>query len=326
MARISITEKIGLLRSTELFSKLTGEELEIVAYNSQMVRYKRGTIIFTEESHSYEMYVIKSGEVLITKRRYNDEIHIARFIEGESFGERDLIGNTPHNATAVALEDMEALVFPREGITLTMIFHKYPAMSSRILYKLLGIIAKRIRRTNRLINEKTPWMQKLKKQMMVDKLTGLFNRNFLFDDFDTMLSRTGFPISLLIIKPDNFKEINDRYGHYAGDQILVLISIFIGSALREDDIVIRYDGDEFAVVLPGASREEAIRIAKELGTAIYGMETGTITGEPGQNLTLSIGIATYPVHGTDVKTLLKLSYEKMLKAINSGGNRIIAAR
>jgi diguanylate cyclase (GGDEF)-like protein len=308
----------------ELFSKLSYEELEIVAYNSQMVNYKRGSLIFIEESQSNEMYVIKSGEVLITKHRENDELDIARFVAGESFGEWDLIGNTLHNATAVALVDTEVLIFPKEGIDLTMVLHKYPRMSAQILNKLLGIIAKRIRNTNRLINEKTPWIRNLKKQMVVDKLTGLYNKNFLMTDFDAMLSHEELPTGLLLIKPDNFKDINDRYGHYAGDRMLILLSIFIQSALRESDIAVRYEGDEFAAILPGASREESIRIAKELGTSIHEMDTSRITGDPHMKITVSIGVALFPVHGNNARTLIQKAYEKMLKALHSGGKRIVA--
>ncbi|OHD69782.1 MAG: hypothetical protein A2W19_09395 [Spirochaetes bacterium RBG_16_49_21] len=322
MAQTSVSEKISLLQKVELFSQLSHDELEIVAFNSQVVRFKRGSLIFTEESQSNEMYVIKSGEVLITRLRDTQELDIARFIAGESFGEWDLAGNTPRNATAMAMAETVALVFPKEGITLTMILHKYPKMSAWILRKLLAIIARRIRTTHQLINEKTPWIQNLKKQVMVDKLTGLYNKNFLLDDFEAMLSGDGHT-SLLLIKPDNFKEINDRFGHNAGDQALVLMSIFIVSALRECDIAVRYGGDEFAAVLPGASREEAVRIAKEVGWSVYGMDVRRITGDPGIRIVLSIGIATYPDHGRDAKTLMQTSYDKMLRARSAGGNRIV---
>ena len=82
MAQTSVSEKISLLQKVELFSQLSHDELEIVAFNSQVVRFKRGSLIFTEESQSNEMYVIKSGEVLITRLRDTQELDIARFIAG----------------------------------------------------------------------------------------------------------------------------------------------------------------------------------------------------------------------------------------------------
>ena len=319
-----ITERIALLQNVELFAQLSTEELEIVASYSQIVHFNRNSLIFSEKSPSNEMYVIKNGTVLITRRQHNDQIDLAQFIAGESFGEWDFLGNTVRNATAAALFDTDVLVFPKAGVSLTMVLHKYPKMSAQILYKLLGIIARRIRSTHRLINEKTPWIQNLKKQIVVDKLTGLYNKNFLLDDFDTMLTQHDYPTSLLMIKLDNFKEVNDRYGHYAGDQMLVLISIFIAAALRENDIPIRYGGDEFAAVLPDASRKKALRIAREVSASLSGMDTSRITGDPDFRITLSIGVATHPIHGTDARTLIEKGYEKMNTAKNLGGNRIVA--
>ncbi len=326
MSKISITKRITLLQHMELLSQLNYEELEVMAANSQLVKYKRGSVIFAEESRSSQMYVIKSGEVLITKHQDKGEIDIARFIAGESFGEWDLIGDTAHNATATALNDAELLVFPGKGSELSKVLQRYPGISARMLNKMLGMIASRIRMTNRVINEKTPWIQSLKKQMMVDKLTGLYNRNFLLNDFDAMLSKSDEPVALLMIKPDNLKEVNDLFGHFAGDRTLILLAIFFQSALRETDMAIRYDGDEFAAVLPNASYEEAIWVARELSESTYGIDTTRITGGKNIKITVSIGISLHPMHGSSARGLIQKAHEKMLEAFYSGGKRIIADR
>jgi len=319
-----VEKKIDLLQKVELFSTLTPEELEIVAYHSQMVRYRNGSFIFMEDSPGNELYVIKEGEVLITRRRGGDNVDIAQFITGESFGEWDLFGNTPRIATAVAIKDSVLLVYPREGMTFHMFLQKYPKMSARMIYKLLAIITTRIRTTHQLINEKTPWVRNLKKQMLLDKLTGLYNKNFLIDECDGLLSRGDSPGALLIIKPDNFKEINDTHGHEAGDKILILMSIFILSALREADIAIRYGGDEFAVVLPGTGRDEAIAVARDLGVVLHGIDLTQITGVSHVKITVSIGITLCPFHGADALTLAEGAREKVYRARAMGGNRIIA--
>ena len=321
----SVEKKINLLQKVELFSTLTPEELEIVAYHSQMVQCRSGSLIFMEDSPGNELYVINEGEVLITRRRGGADVDIAQFIAGESFGEWDLFGNTPRIATAAATKDSLLLVFPREGMNFHMFLQKYPKMSARMIYKLLGIIAARVRSTHRLINEKTPWVRNLRKQMLLDKLTGLYNKNYLMEECDGLLSRVDSPGALLIIKPDNFKEINDGFGHEAGDKLLILMSIFIMSALREPDIAIRYGGDEFAVVLPDTARDEAIAVARDLGVVLHGIDLEQITGPSSRvNITVSIGIAAYPLCGADAPTLAEGAREKMLRARAKGGNRIIA--
>ncbi|TFH41286.1 MAG: GGDEF domain-containing protein, partial [Chrysiogenales bacterium] len=299
-------------------------ELEIVSLHSQMVRFARGSLIFTEDTPGHDFYVVREGEVLITRRRGGDDIDIAQFIPGESFGEWDLIGGTTRSVTAVAIKESLLLVFPREGFTFSMFLQKYPKMSARMLHKLLAIIAKRIRSTQGLITEKTPWVRTLRKQMHTDKLTGLYNRGYLMEESDAFFGQRG-PAALLIIKPDNFKEINDDYGHQAGDRILVLMSIFIQSALRESDIPLRYGGDEFAAVLPGAGRDEAIAMARELGTLLAGIDLEGITGGSGITIRVSIGIALYPEHGADSRALAECAWGRMLLARGKGGNRIIAA-
>ncbi|MBN2080404.1 MAG: GGDEF domain-containing protein [Spirochaetes bacterium] len=317
-------DSIALLRKVELFSTLSDEELEIVALHSQAVRYARGSLIFTEGSPGHEFYVIREGEVLISRHRGEDDIDIAQFIAGESFGEWDMIGDTERSATAVAMKDTALLVFPREGFTFPMFLQKYPKMSARMLHKLLAIIARRIRSTQGLITEKTPWVRTLRKQMHGDKLTGLYNRDYLFEESESLFGRGGSG-ALMIIKPDNFKELNDAFGHQAGDRALVLISIFLQSALRESHVPLRYGGDEFAALLPGAGREEALATAREVGTALGGIDLEGVTGERDFRLSSSIGIAFYPDHGRDTRTLAAHARARMLRARGMGGNRIVAA-
>ncbi len=322
----NVNERINLLGKMEIFSTLERNELEIVAYNSQVVRYRKGSLIFTEDSPGNELFVIKEGEVLITRHRGDDDIDIAQFIAGESFGEWDLIGNTPRDATAVAMRDSDLLVFPREGMTFPMFLQKYPKMSARMTYKLLAIITERIRKTQRMISEKTRWVRDLKKQMLVDKLTGLYNMYYLLEEYDELRAPSGRPLALLIIKPDNFKDINDRFGHEAGDKILILMSIFIQSVLRDTDTAVRFQGDEFAAVLLGTGREEAIAMARDLGVVMHGIDIGEITGDPGVKITVSIGISLRPAHGLDAPTLAQSARDAMFRARCKGGNRIAAAK
>lgn len=326
MADENIKEKINLLRNIELFSTLTPQEIEILAYNSQMLHYRQGSLIFTEGSPGNELYVIKEGEVLITRRRGEDDVEIAQFIVGESFGEWDLIENAPRTATAIAMRDSVLLVFPRESITFPIFLQKYQKMSAQMTYKLLAIISQRIRTTQRLIDEKTPWVRNLKKQMLVDKLTGLYNVYYLLEEYDELRTRGEKPLALLVVKPDNFKDLNDRFGHDAGDKILILMSIFIQSVVRDTDTAVRFHGDEFAIVLMGAGREEAIALARDLGVVLHGIDLEQVTGDPQLKITVSIGISFRPLHGSDAPTLAQNARDAMFRARSKGGNRIIAMK
>jgi diguanylate cyclase (GGDEF)-like protein len=314
-----------LLRASEIFSTLGREEMEIVAINSRFKSYGKGTVIFTIGAHSNEMYIVRDGDVLITRPIDDDNIDIAQYVSGEAFGEWDFLEGSIKNTTAVAVRDTSLLVFPREGINFANVINRYPKISARILYKFLEILASRMRNAQNMINEKTPWITTLRKQLYTDKLTGLYSRYFIDDDFERMLNASSGMTSVVMIKPDDFKDLNDRFGHAAGDRILMLISIFIQSVLRTEDIAVRYHGDEFAVVLPGIGRDGAIYVAWEIGRTIYQMDLSDIINL-NMNITVSIGVATYPVHAVNAMTLVAMAHDRMMRARMLGGNRMLVAK
>jgi diguanylate cyclase (GGDEF)-like protein len=318
-----MNDKIKLLKNISIFSRLDEKDLQVIAQYSQFSNYQKGEIIFSEGSTGNELYLVRDGEVLITKLTVDgEERDIARFINGETFGEMDLFENATRTATARAEKDSTLLVFPMKGNRLIDIMQGNPDIFARILNELLSIIAGRIRHTNKLISEKTQWVEGLRKQMINDKLTGLYNRTFLEEDLGAHLPRYGNNTSLMVIKPDNFKHINDTFGHDAGDKVLRLLADTIKLSLREDDIAIRYRGDEFAAVLPGIVTEEARSIAEVVKSAISNIETKDFTDNQSVHLTVSIGVATYPLHAEDHLTLIDKAHEKMWDARNSGGNQI----
>ena len=318
-----MNDKVTLLRNISIFSRLDEQDLQIIAQHSQFSTYQKGDIIFSEGSTGNELYLVRDGEVLITKLTVDgEERDIARFIHGEAFGEMDLFENATRTATARAEKDSTLLVFPMRGKRLIDIMQGNSDIFARILNELLSIIAGRIRHTNKLISEKTQWVEGLRKQMIHDKLTGLYNRTFLEEDLGTHLPRYGNSTSLMIIKPDNFKHINDTFGHDAGDRVLRLLADTISSSLRDDDIAIRYRGDEFAAVLPGIMGAEARGIAESVQSAISTIDTREFTDNQSVHLTVSIGVATYPLHAEDHLTLIDKAHELMWDARNSGGNQI----
>jgi diguanylate cyclase len=326
MGKDLLSEKIQLLRNASLFSKLREAELEIVAAYSEYYIFKTGQIIFSEGSNSEVLYIIKEGEVLIKKeKQHREAIDIARFISNESFGELSLLTSKSRTATAVAMKDTTLLIFPMEGVNFKAVLEKHPEISARILHKFLATIAGRIRNTNRLISEKTPWIRDLRRQLYSDKLTGLYNQIFIEEDFAALLPQYGEATSLLMIKPDNFKEINDNFGHDAGDKVLRLLAIFLQSTLREEDIAVRYRGDEFAAILPNTPTEKALKIADDMRSTLMEMNIGDATNGKLKKITVSIGISTYPHHASDNIMLVDRAHEKMFEAREKGGNRVISA-
>ena len=195
-------------------------------------------------------------------------------------------------------------------------------MFARVLRKLLGVIAGRIRAIDRLISEKSPWIEELKKQLLRDRLTGLHNRTFLEEDLPRIIGGVS-QTSLLAMKPDNFKTINDTWGHEAGDRTLVLIAEALTARLREGDIGVRYRGDEYCAILPGRGAEEAAALAEEIRAAFGRIDLRAVTAGSPLALTASVGVAAHPATAADAKALVAGAFERMWEARNGGGNRVL---
>jgi diguanylate cyclase len=316
---------IELLKKTDLFSKLKNDELEVIAENSEYINFPDNGIIFRTGDNALSFYIIKEGEArIISRSENNGGREIAHFIKGELFGELDLFENTDRTSDAIAETDTVLLSFPKKGILFTDILQNHPEICAQIVYKFLALVAGRIRFTNKLVSEKTSWIEDLRKQILYDNLTGLYNRSFLEEDFKAQLHNYGKSTSLLAIKPDNFKTINDSYGHEAGDKALRLLADMIKSRLRSADIAVRYRGDEFMVILPGQDVLQAMPVAEDLLASIFMTDLKSVIDDTKFKFTASIGLADYPFHTNNPESLVKTALEKMFDARNSGGNKVIS--
>jgi diguanylate cyclase (GGDEF)-like protein len=318
-----MNQKIDLLRKVELFSTLKNEELDIVGRYSDYYSYQSGEIIFQEGKHNEELYIISDGEVLITKHlNGNRDMDLARFISGECFGEMNLFDSALRNTVARAERDTTLLLFPMKGMKFQEIIHEHPDVFAHILHKIIAGIAKRIRTANRLICEKEPWIQKLKSQIMKDELTGLHNRTYLAERLPTLCSPGRHRTCVLLLKPDQFKKINDVYGHEAGDRVLQLMAETLKSLVRKNDILIRFQGDEFLIVLPRTDDTRAFMIAEQCRKEIRAMDlTGIV--EEDFPFTASVGVAVHDGKAGHSDRIITAATEAMLRARKKGGDCVL---
>lgn len=169
---------------------------------------------------------------------------------------------------------------------------------------------------------------KLKKLASTDTLTLLFNRRY----FDQVLQREvnrcnryNLPLSLVMLDIDHFKEINDTYGHEAGDNALKKVASIILDSARTSDIVARYGGEEFTVILPQTTPANAVTFAERSRAAIEA-ETFTVEGKE-ISLTVSIGIAGVNATSVSVtpKELISIADKALYEAKDNGRNRYVLA-
>ena len=157
-----------------------------------------------------------------------------------------------------------------------------------------------------------------------DSLTGLFNRRFgmarLQEEFGRAV-RNSAPIGVCIFDLDHFKLVNDTYGHQVGDKVLVFLSKIIRSALREGDIAMRYGGEEFMTILPGASMTDAYQIAERIRRMVE--ESEFQYGPQRIRITISGGVSSWPdFDASSADALVKRADESLYAAKEGGRNRV----
>ena len=146
-----------------------------------------------------------------------------------------------------------------------------------------------------------------------DPLTGLYNVRYLTDYVETHCRKDSpAPFALLCLDLDSFKPINDNFGHQKGDQVLCDLSRIFKSCVRETDVVARYGGDEFLIVLHGAGKEEAELMCQRLEEGVTGYDPGLFHPRLGNlRLGVSIGYGCFPGDGTDCAGLLSAADSQM---------------
>ncbi|MBN3004939.1 diguanylate cyclase [Chromobacterium alkanivorans] len=168
--------------------------------------------------------------------------------------------------------------------------------------------------------------QGLREQTLRDPLTGLFNRRHLDDILPRILSHmlaVHRDVAVLMVDADHFKHINDQYGHQCGDAVLTALAAHLSDAFRSGDIVCRYGGEEFFILLPGASLNDAYAKARQL--------CGDVRAQPivagGHNIrvTLSVGLALCPLHGTDAGSVVAAADAALYRAKKEGRDRVCVA-
>ncbi len=157
----------------------------------------------------------------------------------------------------------------------------------------------------------------LERQIRLDNLTELYNRYALEKDIDGI--NTDAVNSVIYVDIDNFSDFNNTYGHATGDKILKIVANIIKNSIRSVDIVYRYGGEEFVVILRDTTKSEAIIIGHRIVKNICNFDNS-----PYSNMTISAGVATMPEDAKAFDELLKASDTALLKAKNYGKNQLVS--
>ncbi len=162
--------------------------------------------------------------------------------------------------------------------------------------------------------------QKLQQQSITDGLTGIKTRRFFWEALSSewrRASRSGRPFSVVLIDLDKFKEVNDSLGHLEGDLVLARVGRLLEQKCRQSNVVARYGGDEFIILMPETGIDQAQVLAERLRLWLATdpmLEEHQITG--------SFGVASFPVHGFSIEDLIRVADAGMYVSKKAGGNRV----
>jgi diguanylate cyclase (GGDEF)-like protein len=277
-----LLSRLQLFRNVDLENPALLDLLAMCKYRQLAV----GEVILSSEEENHYLYILLKGRLVIQLTAH-DDIPLATVEPGECVGEMSIIDSRVPSAQVSASEETTALVIEQD------ILWRMVSVSHEIARNLLYIMAERVRYSNLLIADSLEMQHKYQHFATTDALTGLHNRGWMDDAFDREIKRSErdqLPLSLIMIDVDDFKKYNDDYGHLAGDQVLITVAEAIRSPLRPNDLVARFGGEEFAVLLPETTLDNAKIIAERLRDNVSKADLGKLENVQLPKVTISLGV------------------------------------
>jgi diguanylate cyclase (GGDEF)-like protein len=317
-----ISSQMSILSRTKLFESWEEESLDEVAEFCSLEHFPQGSVIFKDGEDGNAIFIVKDGEIAVTRAANTGrEQEIARYAAGDTFGELDVLTHIPRNADAWAARTSELIRFPCHGKSIDDFLKDRPAAGARFFDSCLGIFAGRMRNANAVIEENAPWVRELRNHVYQDKLTGLFNKTFLDEHLLSFLKDES--VSLMMIQPDNFREIGGTYGRIAEDEALILIASALNRVAAGKAEVCRIEEDKFACVFQGMNIDGVRDMAEIIRGILNNLDLSPITSLSTFHLTFSIGIAVYPDHAGESGKLITLAHELLSIARSRGGDKML---
>lgn len=275
--------RLQLFRNVNLDNPALLDLLSLCKYRS----LAEGEVVLSTRKENQYLYIVIKGRLSVQLSQH-DDIPYAIVEPGECVGEMSLIDSQACSVTVVAAEKSTVLAIEAE------ILWRMISVSLEIARNLLYIMSERVRYSNLVIADSLEMQHKYQRFATTDALTGLRNRGWLDDVFDREIKRSErdhLPLCLVMIDVDDFKLYNDNYGHLAGDRVLINIADAIRTPLRPNDLVARFGGEEFVVLLPETTLENAKTIAERLRKNVSEKDLGVLNGVALPKVTITLGIA-----------------------------------
>ena len=309
--------KRSLLNGLELFKDVQPEDIQSLLQRCDRRDLAEGETLLSPGAKNEHVFIVLSGVVDVHVGS-PDTPAVATMEAGACVGEMSIIEDRDPSAYVIAAEDTHMLVIHQ-----TILWEIVDA-SHEFAKNLLVVLSERVRSHNRVIAENFGELRKFERHATTDALTSLANRHAMEDTFPKQIARCvedEEPVSLIMIDIDNFKQFNDTFGHIAGDRALSAVSRILRTQFRPRDLLVRYGGDEFAVLLPDVAAKPALEIAERVRAAVSG-ETGDGSDSLIQiPLRISMGVAQLEPQRT-LDSLIRAADKALYRAKHAGRNTV----
>ncbi len=258
----------ALIAQNMLFRNVDFSSVEYMLERCNIRALAVGETLLQPEVPNTWLYLILEGRLSVHLAAQQTVEH-ASLVAGECTGEISLVDGKNPSALVVAAEATRVLAVPHDTVWSLV------DQSHDVARNLLAILAGRMRNDNSALISSHNQRAQYEHQATVDALTGVHNRRWMSDAFPRVLHRCALNkqhSAVMMLDIDHFKQVNDSYGHLVGDAALKSLADIMQHNLRPHDLLVRYGGEEFAILLPDTALEDARAIAERLRTMVAANE------------------------------------------------------
>ena len=309
--------KRSLLEGLALFRGVEPDDVQELLQKCDRQDLAAGEMLLSPGSKNEHVYLVLSGSLNVYVGS-PDTPALATMEAGDCVGEMSIIEDRDPSAYVIAAEATHLLVI-HQSVLWDMV-----NASHEFAKNLLIVLSERVRSHNRVIADSYGELRKIEHHATTDALTGLGNRHSMEESFPREIARCeqdDSPVSLIMIDVDNFKDFNDKFGHIAGDRALTAVARILRAQFRPRDVLVRYGGDEFAVLLPDVDAEKALVIADRIRSSVSG-DTNDLNDSLIQiPIRVSMGVAELTEDG-DLDSLIRAADKALYRAKRSGRDAV----